>query len=164
MVHVAFLAHALLELPPSLTLLFSPLSLLPPSPPDATKRPETTTSIQPGMVPAAAVTPMLRQYGAILLCSSIFALLLAITPDTILLTFPFDGNLVSSVGTRWTVHGVTAGALAGYHVLTMCRAYGRIRCGERAVVLAGGKGLGGPGVHLAAHAVVGGLLSWFAVR
>ncbi|KAK6518208.1 hypothetical protein TWF506_005367 [Arthrobotrys conoides] len=139
-----FILHSLLELPPSLLLLFSPLSFIP------RRSPQDINSI----------SPVLRQYGAILLSSSIFSFLLSVTPDDILITSNAEG---------WTLHRLSAVSLAFYHVFPIFRALERIQGGERAVVFpffgTGGsmKGMGGPGVHLITHLVVGGALLRFAL-
>ncbi|KAK6501361.1 hypothetical protein TWF481_009203 [Arthrobotrys musiformis] len=142
--HISFLLHSLLELPPSLLLLFSPVSFIPPTP-HAARNVNTDVNI----------SPILRQYGAILLSSSILSFLFSITPDDIPIT---------SVGGVWTLHKASAIAFTFYHLFPVYRAFKRIQSGEKAFIIPGvegGKGMGGPGVHLVAHAVVGGLLGLF---
>ena len=69
----------------------------------------------------------------------------------------------------WTLHSLSAMSLALYHAFPVYRALKRIKGGERAVILPflgtgrEVKGMGGPGVHLIAHMVVGGALVWFAL-
>ncbi|KAK6543584.1 hypothetical protein TWF694_000327 [Orbilia ellipsospora] len=152
-IHIPFLLHSLLELPPSIILLLTPLSFIPPSPPQDI-HPQDLKSDDVA-VANNAITPILRQYGGILLSSSVFSFLLAITPNQLVLPM-----VHSTLIPRWRLHEVTAVALAGYHALTIHRAYGRIRTGEKAFGLTRGV-LGGPGVHLTLHTVVGGSLVWF---
>ncbi|KAF3183592.1 hypothetical protein TWF225_000314 [Orbilia oligospora] len=139
-----FIFHSLLEIPPSLLLLFSPLSFVPHcSPRDAN-----------------SLSPILRQYGAILLSSSLVSFFLSITPDDIFVTSNAEG---------WTLHKLSAVSIAFYHIFPIYRALKRVQGGEKAVIIpffgTGGKlkGMGGPGIHLITHLFVGGALLRFAL-
>ncbi|EPS43550.1 hypothetical protein H072_2362 [Dactylellina haptotyla CBS 200.50] len=154
---IPFLLHSLLELPPSFILLFSPLSFIPPLPQPTRQEGGGAIPSKPEADLNAALIPIFRQYGAILLSSSIFSFLLSITPNEWVLS-----PAVGTISGNWTVHEVSALALAGYHVLTVNRACGRIATGETPFVI-GKKRLGGPGLHVIVHSVVGSQLIWYGL-